>query len=58
MSVFVKLIQLFATRVFVLTLSERELLLATEALSRNTQNAEANKLRWKLLSLVDASDAD
>jgi hypothetical protein len=58
MRVFVKLIQLFASHAFVLTLSEREILLATQALSRNTQNAEANALRWKLLSLVDASEAN
>jgi hypothetical protein len=42
----------------VLSLSERELLLIVNALSRDTQNAEANNLRWKLLSLVDASEAD
>ena len=55
---FIKFIQLFAAGSFVLSLSERELLLAANALSRNTQNAEANNLRWKLLALIDGSKAD
>jgi hypothetical protein len=38
-------------------LSERELLLAANALSRNTQNAEANALRWKLLARIDERSA-
>jgi hypothetical protein len=58
MRMFVKFIQLFASGYFVLSLSERELLLAANALSRNTQNAEANALRWKLLAMIDASESD
>ena len=58
MRVFSKLFHLVTAGLFAPFLSERELLLAANALSRNTQNAEANALRWKLLALIDRLETD